>query len=185
MHASQWHTMARFDPLDFSYSDIFRPARAREKERERGSWVIPFRSRCFNEILRLSLISGVNLLSEFVKRPGCTMHAIKSQRRQEAQKDHHGNYPLSPLSSLLSLSLSVSCRSPFSRMWRTRSRVFDVEASSEDARSQHMVPSCVPRLRSKNLPLAGRNVHVSRPSSSATFDILLGPAHPVPCSIQA
>jgi len=53
------------------------------------------------------------------------MHAIKSQRRQGAQKDHRSP-SLSPLSSLL--SLSVSRRSPFSRMRRTRSRVFDVEA---------------------------------------------------------
>jgi len=123
----------------------------------------------------------MNLFSEFIKRAGCTMRhachkiATASNCAKRPQRNLFPSFSFFPLFS----------SSFFSLIHRGHSRVFVVESGSEDARGQHMVPSCVPRLQSKNLPLAGRNVHVSRSSSSATFDILPDPAHPVPYSIQA
>lgn len=124
----------------------------------------------------------MNLLSEFVNREQATpYHAC----HKIATASNSAKRPRQNLSPSLSLSFTplFSLHLFFSLIHGGHSRVFVVESGSEDARSQHMVPSCVPRLRSKNLPLAGRNVHVSRSSSSATFDILPDPAHtpsPIP-----
>lgn len=117
--------------------------------------------------------SSMNLLRNFVKQAGCTMHAIKSQQCQIAQKDH----------GKLFLSFSFFLPLSFSPGRGGRSRVFVVKPGSNAASTWSQV-ACR-GYGARTSPSPGRNVHVSRSSSVATFDILPDPAHPVPCSIQA